>query len=76
LVEFYEERVGDIVDLMQYSYLNTADRSGLVDALRLLVIHYAACVVEDLARSIEFLSLLEEAGSLARDLVEQMLKRV
>ena len=78
LAEFtlYDQRDGDIVDLMRYSYLSTADCSESVDDLRLLVIRYAACVVEDLARSVKFLLLLEEAGSLARDLVEQMLKRL
>lgn len=78
LVEFtlYDERVEDIVDLMRYSYANTADCVGYIDDLRLLVAHYAAYVVEDLAQSLGFQSLLEEAGSLARDLVEQMVRRL
>lgn len=78
LVKFtlYDERVGDIVNLMRYSYSNTADCVGYIDDLRLLVVHYAACVVEDLAQSLGFQSLLEEAGSLARDLVEQMVSRL
>ena len=78
LVEFtlYEERLEDIVELLRYSYLNTADHSGSIDALRLLVIRYAACVVEKLARSNEFRSLLEDSGPLARDLVETMLQRM
>ena len=72
----YGERVGDIVELMRYSYEHTADLLEPIDELRLLVIHYAGCVVEDLARSVEFRSLLEEAGSLAGDLFDQMLKRL
>ena len=72
----YNERVRDIVDLMQYSDLHTADRSGSIDGLRLLVTHYAACVIEDLVRSDKFQSLLQEAGSLAWDLIGQMLKRL
>jgi hypothetical protein len=40
--------VGDVVNLPRYSYLNTPDRLGSIDDLRFLVIHYAACVVEDL----------------------------
>ena len=44
--------------------------------MRALVIHYAACVVEDLAKDSSFQSLLEEAGALARDLVGQMIKRL
>ena len=78
LAEFtlYDERAGDIIDLMRYSYSNITCYAGSLDELRLLVIHYTACVVEDLARSVKFQLLLEEGGSLARDLVEQMLKRL
>lgn len=76
ILTLYNERVGDVVELMWYSYSNTADRSGTVDDLRLLVIHYAACVVEDLIQSAQFQTLLEDIGQLARDLVEQMLKRL
>ena len=78
LAEFtlYEERIGDIVNLLRYSYVNTAGRSESVDDLRLLVVHYSACVVEDLSQSDEFQLLLEEVGSLARDLVKQMLQRL
>lgn len=72
----YEERVRDVVELMRYSYLNTADRSESVDELRTLVVHYGACVVEHLARSPQFQLLLEEVGQLARDLVAQMIKRL
>ncbi len=78
LAEFtlHGERVGDIVELMRYSYSNTADRSGPIDDLRSLVIHYAACIAEDLTQSKDFRSLLEEASPLAGDLFEQMLRRL
>ncbi|KAI9788409.1 MAG: hypothetical protein M1816_006934 [Peltula sp. TS41687] len=78
LVKFtlYEERAGDIIELMRYAYSNTPDRSGSKDGLRSLVAHYAACAVEDLARSDKYELLFEEHGSLARDLVHYMLKRL
>lgn len=78
LVEFtlYKERVGDIVDLLQYSYSNTGDRVGCIDDLRVLVVHYAAYVIEDLEPDPRFQSLLGEAGSFGRDLVGQMLRRL
>lgn len=78
LAEFnlYDQRIGDIVHLIRYSYSNTADHPGSIDDLRLLVVHYSACVVDKLSQSVEFQSLLEEAGSLGRDLIEQMLKRL
>lgn len=71
-----DERLEDIIDLIQYSYSNTADLPGSVDKLRQLVISYAACVVEDLAWTPRFYSLLEKCGSAAKDLVVQMLQRL
>lgn len=70
------ERVGDIVALMRYSYANTVYRSPSNDPLRLLVIHYATCVVEQLVKSSEFKALLEEPGELASDLVVKMIHRL
>lgn len=65
-----------ILDLIQYSYSNTVDPPGSTDPLRLLVISYAACVIEDLAKTPDFHSRLEESGSAATDLVVQMLQRL
>jgi hypothetical protein len=78
LTEFtlYSQRLEDIIDLMQYTYLNTAEWPESIDPLRSLVIHYAACVVEDLAQSTQFRRLMEEMGQLARDLMGQLLKRL
>ena len=72
----YGERVDDVVNLMRYSYSNTPDRLDSIDDLRLLVVRYVACAVEDLAQSAEFQSLLGDAGSLATDLITEMLKRL
>lgn len=74
--DLYEERVGDIFALMRYSYANTVHRSSSDDPLRLLIIHYAACVVEKLVPSSEFKALLEEPGELASDLVVKMINRL
>lgn len=73
----YHERVGDLVALMRYSYANTVHLSSSPDdPLRSLVIHYAACVVENLVRSSEFKALLKEPGELASDLVVKMINRL
>lgn len=42
LAEFtlYDQRVGEIVHLMRYSYSNTTDHIGSADGLRILVAHY------------------------------------
>ena len=76
LIEYHQLNVlvaDSIVDLIKYSYSNTA---GSSDGLRLLVINYAACVVEDLAHNPGFHSLLEQSGSAAKDLIIRLLKRL
>ncbi len=78
LIEFtlYDERIENIINLLRYSYSNTTDRSESIDDLRLLVVHYFTCVVENLSRSNEFQLLLKKVDSFARDLVKQMLERL
>ena len=78
MVEFtlYHERVEDIIELMRYSYSNTTDLPDSIDDLRLLIMHYAACVIEVLEQPSDFRLLLEESGPLTRDLVKQMLRRL
>lgn len=71
-----DEPIDNIVGLIQYSYSNTMDLSGSIDGLRQLVMSYAACIVEDLARNAEFQSLLEQPGSAAKDLMIQLLGRL
>lgn len=72
----YSERVGDVVELLRYSYVNTADMVGTPDDLRVLVIRYTGYVVEDLAQSPQFVALLEDVSQIGRDLMRQMLKRL
>ena len=78
LVDFtlYPERVGDVVELLRYSYVNTADMVGTPDDLRVLAIRYTGYVVEDLAQSPQFGALLEDVSQIGRDLMRQMLKRL
>ncbi len=72
----YEERMGDVADLMQYTYVNTYDGSESMDPLRHLVALYAACMAEKLAGNGEFQDLLKEAGDLANDFVAELVKRL
>lgn len=73
----YLERVGDVVELLQYIYENTGEHeNGKVDDLRSLVAHYTACVVEKLAENDEFQGLLERAGSFVRDLIKRITERL
>ena len=72
----YDQRLHDIVQLIRYSYSNTTDHTGSIDDLRLLVVRYSACMVDELSQSAEFQLILEETGALGRDLIKEMLKRL
>jgi len=78
LTEFtlYDDCRRSIIEPMRYTYLNTPDLSESIDPLRSLVIHYAAYVVEKLAKSDDFQALLEELGQVGRDLVLKILERI
>jgi hypothetical protein len=68
----YRECIGDIVKLVRYSYENTAEISESEDELRSLVVHYVACIIEDLVQDSEFQLFLEDLGPFSKDLVKQM----
>ena len=75
----FDERVGNVVELLTYAYDNehTRDRQGKsVDALRLLLSHYAACSIEDLSKNDQFQTFLNENGAFGRDLVEKLIERL
>lgn len=76
LLTFFEERKEEIVQLLQYCYANTPERTETKDRLRALVIHYVACVVERLKGSEKFRLLLGEANSISFDLVNELEKRL
>ena len=72
----HNERVGDIVRLLGYSYSHTVDRPGSQDKLRSLVVHYSASLIEKLSGNEEFDSLLEGNGALGRDIISKVLERL
>ncbi|KAI9778136.1 MAG: hypothetical protein M1839_008345 [Geoglossum umbratile] len=83
LIKFalYKEQAGDIAELVGYSYANTPEpnlggTAGSVDALRELVMNYIACEAENLVESERFLLLLEEGGTLAKDIMRAVVKRI
>lgn len=66
----------DTVPVMEYAYLNTRDtddNESRIDPLRSLVIHYAACFIENLVKSPRFLTLLKNGGEFSRDLIRDHL---
>ena len=73
--DLYDKRVGDIFDLLDYTYTNTGDGKNSTDELRTLVVRYAACKVEILTRNQRFRALLESQSLLSADLVQQLIER-
>lgn len=69
-------RIGDTVDLLKYVYENTVDLVSFEEKLRALVVHYAACFVEELIPNKDFQSLLADKGELGRDLMVKMASRL
>lgn len=63
----FAERVGDIVALLRYLYVNTPDNDGTKDDLRDLVMHYVVCHYTTIAVSEDFLNLMDEGGEWVRD---------
>jgi hypothetical protein len=72
----YPERVGDIVELIQFTYANTTDGPHGEDELKHMVIRYSTCIIEDLAKDPGFQLLLGESSTLSQDIILQMLERL
>jgi DNA-directed RNA polymerase subunit H (RpoH/RPB5) len=76
----YENRIGDIINLIRYSYSNDntkdSDHKQDIDDLRTLVTHYVACVFEIVARNNSFLELMADGGPFVRDLTGILLRRL
>ncbi|KAL9621056.1 MAG: hypothetical protein Q9160_004441 [Pyrenula sp. 1 TL-2023] len=73
-----QSQLQGVLELLDYTYSHTADRSegGKIDILRDLVVHYTSCVVEYLEEDSEFLKILEKNGQVGRDLVTYMMRRL
>ncbi|KAH8726983.1 hypothetical protein GQ44DRAFT_791088 [Phaeosphaeriaceae sp. PMI808] len=67
--KLYEQRVGDMVQLVRWAYDNGSNRaeSGELDDLRQLVVEYMACEVDTVGNHKEFKALLEEGGEFVSD---------
>jgi hypothetical protein len=72
----FEERVSDIVELVQYTYAHTMEYEKGIDKLRSLVMDYVVCRMETIVQDKDFITLLQEPGALAKDLVLKSLRRL
>ncbi|KAL7931782.1 hypothetical protein V8C35DRAFT_309504 [Trichoderma chlorosporum] len=64
----YQDRIGDIVGLVKYSFKNTIPGDGL----RTLMVEYCACIVEDICKSKEFQDLVCEIPEFGCELIKKM----
>jgi len=74
--KLHEERTIDLIRTLQYTYENTLDKKHTTDRLRLLLVKYVACFVEDFCINADFCRLLEEPGEISRDLLLNLLCRL
>ncbi|KAK5057881.1 hypothetical protein LTR84_011882 [Exophiala bonariae] len=68
-LSLYKSRIGDILGLLKYAYENTAEFDDKSDDLRDLVTGYVACHLSTIGTTTEFLTMLEERGRMARDIM-------
>jgi hypothetical protein len=78
LVSFslFKSLIGDVVQLIRYTYENTAQLADSPCPLRDLVTVYAICKVKVLWKSKEFQGLFVSCGELAGELFSQAMKRI
>jgi hypothetical protein len=72
----FNERVSDIVELIQYTYAHTMEHEEGIDKLRSLVMDYVICQMEAIVENKGFITMLQEPGALAKDLVLKSLRRL
>ena len=71
----YEARYGDVVELIRYAYENTPSCKRM-DGLRELATQYVAHETPQIAGSEPCLSLVEDGGPFAKDLLSMVLEKV
>lgn len=68
----YKSRICDVVSLVEYVFNNTQKR----DAMRDLLVHYAACAIEKLSEDDGFQKFLESCPEFASALIAKMIERL
>ena len=74
--ELHSQRVGDIVELMKYTYEHTSDYEEAIDRLRSLVADYVVCHIKKIVGFGDFTKLLQENGDVAKDLMPKLMQRM
>ncbi len=73
----YEERTGDIIELLRYAYENTSELSNGSDHIRALLALYIGFEMDTLLRDQAFRDLiLDVGGALSEDFMEMVASRI
>ncbi|KIW76344.1 hypothetical protein Z517_11090 [Fonsecaea pedrosoi CBS 271.37] len=69
--KLHQQRVGDVVELLKYTYANTPCRDPKIDQLRDLISDYLVCHIEKIVHHEEFFKLLDN-GDVAKDFLPKL----
>ncbi|OAL20619.1 hypothetical protein AYO22_08628 [Fonsecaea multimorphosa] len=72
--KLHPQRVGDVVELLNYTYENTPAYDGKIDKLRNLVSDYLVCHIEKIVHNAEFINLLGNSD-LVKDFLPKLVER-
>ncbi|KAL8924723.1 MAG: hypothetical protein Q9172_002541 [Xanthocarpia lactea] len=73
----YEERTGDIITLLRYSYANTSESIWAIEDLRTLLTHYVGYEMDTLMKDEDFRDLMiSDGGALLGDFMKMVMERI
>ncbi len=72
----HSQRIGDIIELLKYTYEHTTDYEERIDRLRNLVAEYVVCHIEKIVGFDDFTKLLQENGDVGKDLMPKLMQRL
>ncbi|KAK0246930.1 hypothetical protein LTS09_017927 [Friedmanniomyces endolithicus] len=78
LVKFtlFNERIGDVSELLCYAYDNTPERPGYQEWLRDLVLRYVACHIERAHKDPTLVMAVKRGNSISVDLIDCLVQRL
>ena len=72
----YQERVGDVLSLLQYVYANTTESKTGVEDVRTMLAHYIGCEMETLMKDGQIKDLLSEHDEMLNDFLTMFAQRI
>ncbi|KAK0949953.1 hypothetical protein LTR91_023432 [Friedmanniomyces endolithicus] len=72
----FNERIGDVIELLCYAYDNTPERPGCQEWLRDLVLRYVACHIERAHKDPALVMAVKRGNSISVDLIDCLVQRL